>query len=139
MRIQPTIMGEKIFEWISRFHLLFVFPYSDGMDKISVPSQIFRLLGSDEYLTKLSFSVKWFCSIKKNLTKETSFPMEEYTPAPLHIIKDLDAAKLIADPLRLQIVEVLLSPGRLSVSASVAARDRGDDHLRHGAAALCWR
>jgi DNA-binding transcriptional ArsR family regulator len=35
--------------------------------------------------------------------------MEEFKPAPLHVIKDLEAAKLIADPLRLQIVEVLLS------------------------------
>jgi DNA-binding transcriptional ArsR family regulator len=35
--------------------------------------------------------------------------MEEFKPAPLHIIKNLEAAKLIADPLRLQIVEVLLS------------------------------
>jgi len=35
--------------------------------------------------------------------------MEDFIPAPLHIIKDLDAAKSIADPLRLQIIEVLLS------------------------------
>jgi len=34
---------------------------------------------------------------------------EEFSPAPLHVIKDLEAAKLIADPLRLQIIEVLLS------------------------------
>ena len=35
--------------------------------------------------------------------------MEEYQPAPLHIIKDLDAAKAITDPLRLQIIEVMLA------------------------------
>ena len=36
--------------------------------------------------------------------------MSEYKkPAPVHIIKDLDAAKLITDPLRQQIIEVLLS------------------------------
>jgi DNA-binding Lrp family transcriptional regulator len=40
--------------------------------------------------------------------------MEDFKPAPLHIIKDLEAAKSIADPLRLQIIEVLLS-GPLTV------------------------
>ena len=34
---------------------------------------------------------------------------EDYTPAAVHIIKELDAAKAIADPLRLQILEVMLS------------------------------
>ncbi len=32
----------------------------------------------------------------------------KFTPAPLFIIKDLDAAKLVTDPLRQQIIEVLL-------------------------------
>lgn len=40
--------------------------------------------------------------IKENL------PMENFKPVQLHVIKDLDAAKAIADPLRLQIIEVLL-------------------------------
>ena len=40
--------------------------------------------------------------------------VEDFKPAPLHIIKDLDTAKSIADPLRLQIIEVLLS-GPLTV------------------------
>ena len=40
--------------------------------------------------------------------------MEDFKPAPLHIIKDLEAAKSIADPFRLQIIEVLLS-GPLTV------------------------
>ncbi len=35
--------------------------------------------------------------------------MEDFKPAPLHTIKDLEAAKAIADPLRLQIIEVLLA------------------------------
>lgn len=34
--------------------------------------------------------------------------MENFKPAQLHTIKDLEAAKAIADPLRLQIIEVLL-------------------------------
>jgi DNA-binding transcriptional ArsR family regulator len=34
--------------------------------------------------------------------------MEDFKPADLHIIRDLEAAKAIADPLRLQIIEVLL-------------------------------
>lgn len=33
----------------------------------------------------------------------------KFRPAPLHIIQDLEAAKLISDPLRLQILEVLLA------------------------------
>lgn len=40
--------------------------------------------------------------------------MEDFTPSQLHTIKDLEAAKAIADPLRLQIIEVLL-PQPLSV------------------------
>ena len=35
--------------------------------------------------------------------------MKEFEPAPMHIIKDLDAAKAINDPLRLQIIEVMLA------------------------------
>ena len=34
--------------------------------------------------------------------------MEDFKPAQIHTIKDLEAAKAIADPLRLQIIEVLL-------------------------------
>ena len=34
--------------------------------------------------------------------------MKEFQPAPLHVIKDLEAAKSITDPLRLQILEVLV-------------------------------
>jgi len=34
--------------------------------------------------------------------------MKEFKPANLHLIKDLETAKAIADPLRLQIIEVLL-------------------------------
>jgi DNA-binding transcriptional ArsR family regulator len=34
--------------------------------------------------------------------------MNEYQPFALHVIKDLEAAKAIADPLRLQIIEVLM-------------------------------
>lgn len=40
--------------------------------------------------------------------------METQKPANLHIIKDLEAAKAVADPLRLQIIEVLL-PNPLTV------------------------
>jgi len=40
--------------------------------------------------------------------------MEETKPSQLHTIKDLEAAKAIADPLRLQIIEVLL-PHQLTV------------------------
>jgi len=35
--------------------------------------------------------------------------MEDFQPAPIHMIKDLDAAKAITDPLRLQIIEVMLA------------------------------
>jgi AcrR family transcriptional regulator len=35
--------------------------------------------------------------------------MEEFKPADLHVIRDLEAAKAITDPLRLQIIEVLLT------------------------------
>ena len=35
--------------------------------------------------------------------------IEDFKPAHLHIIKDLETARSIADPLRLQIIEVLLS------------------------------
>ncbi len=34
--------------------------------------------------------------------------MSKFKPSALHVIKDLEAAKAIADPLRLQIIEVLL-------------------------------
>jgi len=40
--------------------------------------------------------------------------MKEFKPSNLHIIRDLDTAKAIADPLRLQIIEVLLN-GPLTV------------------------
>jgi DNA-binding transcriptional ArsR family regulator len=40
--------------------------------------------------------------------------MKEFKPTNLHIIRDLDTAKAIADPLRLQIIEVLLN-GPLTV------------------------
>jgi DNA-binding transcriptional ArsR family regulator len=51
---------------------------------------------------------------------------EKYKPAAIHIIKELEAAKAISDPLRLQIIEVLLhSPltvnqiaGKLGLAAS---------------------
>jgi len=39
---------------------------------------------------------------------------KNYTPENLHVIRDLDAAKAIHDPLRLQIIEVLL-PNPLTV------------------------
>jgi DNA-binding transcriptional ArsR family regulator len=35
--------------------------------------------------------------------------MEEFKPADLHMIRDLEAAKAMTDPLRLQIIEVLLN------------------------------
>jgi DNA-binding transcriptional ArsR family regulator len=35
--------------------------------------------------------------------------MKEFKPADLHMIRDLEAAKAIADPLRLQIIEALLN------------------------------
>ena len=35
--------------------------------------------------------------------------MENFKPTELHLIKDLETAKAIADPLRLQIIEVLLN------------------------------
>jgi DNA-binding transcriptional ArsR family regulator len=40
--------------------------------------------------------------------------MSAFKPGALHVIKDLEAAKAIADPLRLQIIEVLL-PSPLTV------------------------
>jgi len=45
--------------------------------------------------------------------------MEPYKPAQVHIIKDLDAAKAISDPLRLQIIEVMI-PAPLTVSQIAA-------------------
>ena len=44
---------------------------------------------------------------------------EDFTPASVHIIKDLEAAKAIADPLRLQILEVML-PAPLTVKQIAA-------------------
>jgi DNA-binding transcriptional ArsR family regulator len=45
--------------------------------------------------------------------------MESFEPAQVHIIKDLDAAKAISDPLRLQIIEVMI-PAPLTVSQIAA-------------------
>jgi len=45
--------------------------------------------------------------------------METHEPAQVHIIKDLEAAKAISDPLRLQILEVMI-PAPLTVSQIAA-------------------
>lgn len=40
---------------------------------------------------------------------------DEHTPAPFHLISDLDTLKILADPLRNQILEIL-APGELTVN-----------------------